>query len=671
MSQSDFSIALGAILDTDRAGSNTAPDSRGPRRFSLSERQWSTHCAIVGPTGAGKSRMMWQMMREHRRQRRGFCCIDPGDLAADFLADCAAEILLGNNHALLKKLFWIKLNPLQMARYDPWKCVLPEGLHPEVRRGVEVCWRHKRVQQFMQVFQANVTGSTDFMNQPRRQRVMTNAFTALATAVEEKHLAIEDVFIFFDPAHKDHRRVLDRCVPHLPPEIRRELEMLGGFKRLGDLWQQIESSVNSLRALLGPCMKAMLSATGQEPSFDWNEAVQRGGYVIVDAQQGFAGHSENVALATLVALDLGETMLNTPRAKRKKFTLFVDEAAEFLGPLGNEFGHWLRIMRKYGMPCVLAFQDLASMRKGELDLAPMILGQCGTIICFRSRWYSDNEILARILLTGNLQFVPLMHDAYQQRGEHKWIRVEEKSRSDKQDETRSTARGTTTSTGNTHTTSDARSEQSNTARGSSESKVYGPTGLTASVSKGTTANGGTSQGNSSTVADAATRTNGTSETTTTGTSNGWAVTVGEKHIPLPVIVHSQEKTGQLEDSVADQFEKGRQHLHGLDDRHAIVLAPGMKKAIEIRTEDVADPFQSPEAQAKAVRWIENKICETHDFYFTPSFDPQHQDARVEQFVTAKKDTEDESPSPMSANELGRRDPLRTKAPLEKEIPFGE
>src|SRR5207244_3084731 len=161
------------------------------------------------------------------------------------------------------------------------------------------------------------------------------------------------------------------------------------------LWQQVESSVNSLRALLGPCMKAMLSATGQEPSFDWNDAIQRGGYVIVDAQQDYAPHAENVALATLMALDLGEAMLNTPRAKRKKFTLFVDEAAEFLGPLGAEFGRWLRIMRKYGMPCVLAFQDLASMQKDELDLAPVILGQCGTIMSFRSRWHTDNEILAR------------------------------------------------------------------------------------------------------------------------------------------------------------------------------------------------------------------------------------------------------------------------------------
>ena len=512
MKHSNFSIDIGDILDEGQDPQTTA----NGHRLKLSERQWSTHCAIVGPTGAGKSRLMWQMMREHRRQRRGFCCIDPGDLAADFLADCAAEVLLGNNHALLKRLYWIKLNPFRMPRYDPWKYKVPDGTHPELRRGIEVCWRHKRVQQFMQVLQANVTGSTDFMNQPRRQRVLTNAFTALSMAVQERHLAIEDVFIFFDPAHKDHRRVLDRCVPLLPTEIRRELEVLGGFKRLGDLWQQVESSVNSLRALLGPCMKAMLSATGREPSFDWNEAVQRGGYVIVDAQQEFAGHSENVALATLMALDLGETMLNTSRAKRRKFTLFVDEAAEFLGPLGNEFGHWLRIMRKYAMPCVLAFQDLASMQKGELDLAPMILGQCGTILCFRSRWHRDNEILSRILLTGNLQFIPLIHDVYRHQGDHEWIRLQEKSVTNKRDESKSKTLGTTTSAANTQTLTDGQSQQSSETFGSAESKVYGPTGLIASMSKGSSRGQGQGRGNSTSVANATMHSSGTSESDTSG-----------------------------------------------------------------------------------------------------------------------------------------------------------
>jgi len=684
------SMHLGRIIQNDAESLGPDIDFRPElrfdderRAFTLSPQQLSTHVAVLGPTGAGKSRLLWQMMREHRRQRHGFCVIDDGDLATDFLADCAAEVLLSGNHALLKKLYWIKLNPFRMPRYDPWKMTVPEGLHPELLPSFLACWRHKRVQQFMQVTQANVTGKTDFMNQPRRQRVLTDAFTALSTAVEGRHLAVEDVFIFFNPAHKDWRRALDRCIPMLPNEITQELEMLGAFKRLGDLWTQVESSVNSLRALLGPCMKQMLSATGNEPSFDWNEAVQRGGYVIVDAHQDHAGTAENIALASLMALDLGETMLNTPKHKRKSFSLIVDEAAQFLGPLGREFGRWLRIMRKYGMPCVLAFQDLASMQLEELDLAPTILNQCGTIICFRSRGHLDNEILVRLLMTGNLKFVPLVHDVYQQRGDHKWERVQEESRTTKHDESHSTATGTTSNRGTTRSKTFTESQQESDTDGMAESKVYGPTGLVTSVSKSGSMGGGTSKGRAFGESEGETVAFGTSKSTTEGATNGWAVTVGEKLVPLPIVVHDIQKTGTLEESVADQIEKHRQHLHGLEDRHAIVLAPGMTKAVEIVTIDVPDPFQSPAAQAKAVKWIVNAICEAHDFYFVPSFDPADQDERVQRFVEGAPDEQEKKPTinepptdPASSSVPAPR--KRTAggrpmidAPPGKKIPFGE
>ncbi len=650
---SEFWIDLGDVLD--EKASLKKHDAGGRKPFRLTERQLSTHVAVLGPTGAGKSRLIWQMLREHRRQRRGFCCIDPGDLACDFLADCAAEVLLEGNYALLKRLLWFKLNPFRTIRYDPWKCVLPEGIQHDFVRGATACWRHNRVQQFMQVLQANVTGGTDFMNQPRAQRVLTNVFTALSTAVAGRHLAIEDVFIFFDPSHKAWRKVLDRCVPHLPREVKQELEQLGGLARnLRDLRLETESSINRIRSLLGQCMRAMLSATGTEPSFDWYEAVQNGSYVIVDCQQTmFASHAENVALASLMALDLGETVLNTPRHKRKPFTLFVDEAAEFLGPLGKEFGRWLRIMRKYGMPCVLAFQDLASMQVGELDLAPPILGQCGTILCFRSRWHQDNDVLARILLTGNLQFVPLVQDVYQNRGEHEWLRMQEVSKTVNHTDNRGSTHATMNATANTHTLTNAKSQHASQAQAGAESRAYGPTGLLASVNKGANVSSGNVQGDSSAVADGVSNTASTTDSETAGSADGWAVSVGEKLMPLPIVVHDVQKTGSLERSVTDQHEQNRQHLHGLDDRHMIVLAPGMKKAVEVRTLEVSDPFQSPEDQAKAVKWIEGKICEKHeDIYFTPSFDPEDQDARVQAYLG------EDNPDAVEAEEKAARKAAR-------------
>ncbi len=547
-------------------------------------------------------------------------------------------MLLEGNHALLKKLYWIKLNPFNMVRYDPWKLTVPPGLHPELRDGYYACCRHKRVQQFMQVTQANVTGKTDFMNQPRRQRIMTDAFSALATAVDGTHLAMEDVFIFFNPSHKDWRRALDRCVPFLASEVKQELEMLGGFKRVGDLWQQVESSVNSLRALLGPCMKQMLSSTGHEPSFDWNEAVQRGGYVIVDAHQEFAGTAENVALASLMALDLGETMLNTSKHKRRSFTLIVDEAARFLGP-----GPGIRpVAPDHAQIRDAVCPGVPGCRQHEAGRTrprATILGQCGTIICFRSRWHQDNEILVRLLMTGNLKFVPLMHDVYQQRGEYEWHKVQETSRTDSESKNKSKTTGITDTEGWSRGTTRGDSDQRSDTQGKAEGFIYGVNGLITSMSNTKNKSDGLAKGHSSGSSEGNSGSRGTSENETDGETKGWAATVSNKLVPLPIIFHTLQKTGSLEESIADQFEQHRQLLHGLEDRHAIVLAPGMKKAIEIVTINVPDPFQSPLSQASAVKWIGNAICEAHDFYFVPSFDPADQDERVQRFVEGPPEQE--------------------------------
>src|SRR6266568_9188630 len=85
-----------------------------PLRLSPSE--LATHMAVLGTTGSGKSRLLWKLLREHRRNRRGFCLIDPGDLADDFLADCAREVIETGNKSILKKVHLLELNPFCCTR---------------------------------------------------------------------------------------------------------------------------------------------------------------------------------------------------------------------------------------------------------------------------------------------------------------------------------------------------------------------------------------------------------------------------------------------------------------------------------------------------------------------------------------------------------------------------
>ena len=101
--------------------------------------------------------------------------------------------------------------------------------------------------------------------------------------------------------------------------------------------------------------------------------------------------------------------------------------------------------------------------------------------------------------------------------------------------------------------------------------------------------------------------------------HGESETVGEseKLLPLPKLVHVVQDTGQLVDSVADQYEKLGSDLTSLPRQEGFVRVRG-GKALRFRTADVPDAFASPEAQMKAVAWIKRRLQQTHDYYFTPS-----------------------------------------------------
>src|SRR3954451_14044887 len=100
--------------------------------FRLADEHLATHMAVLGTTGSGKSRFLWQLLREHRRMRQGFCLIDPGDLADDFLADCAREIMRTGDKRLIRKIHFVELSPVMLARYNAFRFHYPKPIAPEL-----------------------------------------------------------------------------------------------------------------------------------------------------------------------------------------------------------------------------------------------------------------------------------------------------------------------------------------------------------------------------------------------------------------------------------------------------------------------------------------------------------------------------------------------------------
>jgi hypothetical protein len=673
---------LGKILD-------------GKRAFELLEEQLSTGLAVLGTTGGGKSRFLWQLLREHRRNRRGFVLIDPGDLADDFLADCAQEIVTTGDDRILKKIHLLQLSPLQMARYDPLRPPDLGRVHPEVRDVCYRAWQHTKVQSVAEVFQRK-QGQTDFEGMARLQRVITNVFTAVSTLVGGKRLSVGDALILIDVGHPDHGRVFRRLARRLPREILADFETLHSFKRPQDVRTETESTLNRLRSMLGPLMRQMLSGTGAEPTLSVQKIVERGDYLIVSVKKTpFTSYDQNVGLAGMVIHDWVEALLNCDREKRRGSTLIIDEAHEFMAP---DLPRAQRIIRKYGGGLVLCTQDLVSLRKKDLDLAPAVLGLANTIACFRLTWPDDVETMARILFSKNLDFTPLEHDVYQHRGEYDWITIYEKSvqlnqqrqwshgdtvgrtlsETDQESEQESEQENWSDATSEQHGTANADTEgwadQHSSAQGQHDSPVLVDGELKRTLQVGTrqdsashTRNGGRTR--TATTTEGKTRTKGGSKTKGKGKSHatqagqqqshsdteavalGQGLSVAEKHMPMPRIVHDKQKTGALERSLPDQLAQFGQEIATLPRQQAVVrVREG--EAVRIEVAEVRDPFASPTAQMKAVDWMKRRLYEAHDYYFTPSADPEDEERRIADFV-------DEADEPVVVEQAGDEDRTET------------
>ncbi len=120
-----------------------------------------------------------------------------------------------------------------------------------------------------------------------------------------------------------------------------------------------------------------------------------------------------------------------------------------------------------------------------------------------------------------------------------------------------------------------------------------------------------------------------------GESHG--ITINHKMVHLEKIVRERQKTGMLERSVADQIARFAQQISGQAQRNATARV-GAGKAVQIETIEVKQPFRSQEAQIRAVEWLRRELFRTHDYYFTPTLDPEDQKRRIDTFVWGREDS---------------------------------
>lgn len=610
---------LGHVLNRDRSSG---------KPFELTDDELDTHIALNGTTGGGKSRLLWQLWREHWRNGRGCCIVEPGDLNPDILGELAAYVIRTGDKSILKKIHFVELNPYQMVRYDPFHFEYPEGLHPELRHVVYRAWQHTKVQSRAEIYQWKQNQSTDFEGMPNLQRNFINILTAVSTMVEGRRLSQGDMEVLIDLQHPDHDRVYQRVRPLLDRRIQSDFEILHGYRNPRDLRNDLGSLVNRERSTHGPLFKEIISGDAGLPSLDLEKIVRSGHFLFVStAQSPFVSNDQATALAGMFIHDIQEAAFMVPRERRRPFTLIVDEFHKYVR---SGFGTMARTARKYKLGLVVATTDLVSLKRNDLDLAAEVFGVANTIISFRAIWPDDQKRLAELLYSQNIDFTELVHEVERRAGPE-WHQIDEWS------ETTTTTKTRGTSSGVKRTTGTNSSRGGADGRNGGRSMSYDPVGR----HTGSTVNVGRSDARS--WSDGVSESEGLQEGAMSSDGESHGITVNHKWVHLEKIVREMQKSGMLEKSVADQMAQFAQELGGHARRRATVRVRE-RAACVIETAEVKDSFRSPEAHARAVEWIRRELTQVHDYYFTPTLDPQEQKRRIDAFVLGA----DAAPGPVLA-----------------------
>lgn len=642
----------------------------------------NSHFVVMGASGCGKSRWIRSIVDQAVAQGAGVTVLDlAGDTAEDILAGWVRRIVdSGLSEAVERFHYFEPGNPQTSFRFDPFRFEPAKEIHPDFRENFYRAWLHATVDRIGMLVQLK-QGQIDFEQNARLQRILGNVLTAVGTAVDKtgRHLPLSDALVLLTVSHERHEEIYERVEPFLDPMIREDFRRLRSLKREEDRLREIESTINRLRSLLGPILRAIFGTGNGEAAVDFRDMILRRQIAFWNLRptEGFS-HDQKRAFAQLVIHMILETTLSLPRDQRVPHLLVIEEAGEVL----NEELLWaLGALRKTGLAIVLVVQDVSTMRKeGRFDLAPKVLSQCN-VVCFNQSWPEDTDILSRVLFTGNIDFAPLVHEQDRPDG-YDWHKVEEHSASQSEGQnwnvsnsetssiakgtqegkTESTSRSRTSTNGTSLTAATSTSASVGTSRSSNRGTHQSPVlrgesvvnrfnldskgqaitssrqtqssqsqseGTQSSESQGESVSQARSTTNSLTVSDSTGRTVAEGGSTQRGWTTSW------KHVPLARHRTERRLSGKLIRAVGDQLEAFRQAIATLPARRAFVKLQNQAHAFCIETLPMPDAFLSPVAQHRAIEWVKREVFAQHAYNFIPDFSPNAEERRLNEFLDSR------------------------------------
>lgn len=529
----------------------------------------STHIHLLGPSGFGKSFLLYSMICQDILAGRGVCVIDPHSelyfMLLNFLVQQGidpARVVVVN--PLLRD-WTLKFNPLERIAAED-----------EPGTGSSLACEAM----------IRVAGAQDFTETPQLGKLLQNAALVLEEA--EEPLALLRQFCAVGPKGGRFRaQLLDKVTD---PVVRDEWEDFNTLNRHDQL-TAINSSANRVAPfLLDRRIRRMM--TFSAGNVDWQRVMDEGKIVLCNL-----GSTGGRRLSTQARQLIGVLVMHgiAQAAERRRFgsrpfCMYCDEFGQYVS---EDFADALDGFRKWGVFLTLAHQRLYQVEKESKNVLDAITSGCRIKLVFGGLGREDAERMARELYTGEVTGDEVKHRTYTRsfRPILQWVDI-----------VSHTVGGSSSAGGSSTRTSGSSSGETTSAtstRGGSMSQSVAATGFgpaTVYTSQGIFWQSQSGVSSSSSFHEAV------SESEAWGETDSWSesvttapVTVFEEFLQDPHVQFSP---------LEEEWEKRYAQLMNLPRRSVVVKLTG-KRATIVPTLTIAERLATP----AALRAYERRVCE--------------------------------------------------------------
>ena len=366
----------------DREHPTDEPERRPSVRVHLTEDERATGVHVIGAPGTGKSKFLEHCIRDDIRHGRGLCLIDPhGELYDNVLAWCTwvhpyREIIPLN---VSEGTHVLGFNPFQGGAGD---------VHTHVNRCIEAT--------------VKAWGVRDTDETPTLERILRCIYHALTennlTMAEAEHLLSFDD----DAGVRDY---LTSRITH--PVIRKEWRELSSLKTLREHRDEFRSTKNKLlRFLTARSVLRFLALTEPTRTLDLQKIMDRGVVLLVNLRlkRGTLDAMDARLFGSLLVSQLFDVARNRGGLGQplpRPFYLYCDEFQNFVNP---DVAEILPQGRKFGLSLILAHQFLAQLDAEDARLVEAVMAAARTKIVFGGLSPQDAAAMVPALFAGQIDY---------------------------------------------------------------------------------------------------------------------------------------------------------------------------------------------------------------------------------------------------------------------------